>query len=288
MYVAATRAKRDLHLLGHTSLKEDDDGFTLNTPSKNSLLESLWPVLEKDYQDFFTEYGAEPITHEETEIPDAGRLRLDREWSPPSTLKSVQVDLTAMESVADEFIEFDWAEETARQVGNVVHRLLQYIGDTGIDQITVENKQRLLRVGENMLGRIGVPETHAESAIEKMTEAIEFTLNDARGQWILKSQHEQANSELALSGLQDGKVKHMVIDRTFVDEQGTRWIIDYKTSSHAGAGVEEFLDREQERYSQQLESYASTLSKMEERTIRCALYYPLLKGWREWLYKVEG
>ena len=49
LYVAATRAKRDLHLLGHTSLKENDGELSVNTPSKNSLLESLWPVLEKDF-----------------------------------------------------------------------------------------------------------------------------------------------------------------------------------------------------------------------------------------------
>jgi len=69
-----------------------------------------------------------------------------------------------------------------------------------------------------------------------------------------------------------------------VDEHGTRWIIDYKTGGHTGGGVDEFLDREQERYRPQLEGYANIISKMEERPIRLGLYFPLLGGWREWIY----
>lgn len=74
----------------------------------------------------------------------------------------------------------------------------------------------------------------------------------------------------------------MIIDRTFIDEQGTRWIIDYKTGFHSGGGLDEYLDREQERYSLQLEAYASVISRLETNSIRLALYFPLMGGWREW------
>jgi ATP-dependent exoDNAse (exonuclease V) beta subunit len=106
-------------------------------------------------------------------------------------------------------------------------------------------------------------------------------LEDERGQWIL-GRHEQASCELALTDLRDGVIEHMVIDRTFVDDNGTRWIIDYKTGSHRGGSVDEFLDQEQVRYRQQLERYANAMSKMEDRPIRLGLYFPLLGGWREW------
>jgi ATP-dependent exoDNAse (exonuclease V) beta subunit len=77
----------------------------------------------------------------------------------------------------------------------------------------------------------------------------------------------------------------MVIDRTFVDDNGTCWIIDYKTGSHRGGSVDEFLDQEQVRYRQQLERYANAMSKMEDRPIRLGLYFPLLGGWREWEFE---
>ena len=41
-----------------------------------------------------------------------------------------------------------------------------------------------------------------------------------------------------------------------------RWIVDYKTSSHEGAGLEEFLDRERERYAPQLERYAALMQPL--------------------------
>ncbi|MCW8874689.1 MAG: PD-(D/E)XK nuclease family protein, partial [Gammaproteobacteria bacterium] len=79
-----------------------------------------------------------------------------------------------------------------------------------------------------------------------------------------------------------GRIWHLVLDRTFVDADGTRWIIDYKTGSHAGGGREEFLDREQERYRAQLERYAALLRRIDSRPIRLGLYFPLMAAWREW------
>jgi hypothetical protein len=72
------------------------------------------------------------------------------------------------------------------------------------------------------------------------------------------------------------------MDRTFIDADGVRWIVDYKTSAHEGGGVEAFLDREQERYRDQLERYARLMALREDRPIRLGLYFPLLAGWREW------
>jgi len=67
-----------------------------------------------------------------------------------------------------------------------------------------------------------------------------------------------------------------------VDEHGTRWIVDYKTSMHEGGELELFLDREQTRYREQLERYARILRALDGRPVRLGLYFPLLRGWREW------
>ncbi len=74
-----------------------------------------------------------------------------------------------------------------------------------------------------------------------------------------------------------------MIDRTFVDEHGVRWIVDYKTGTHAGGDLEEFLDREQERYRVQLERYAALMRMLDNRPVKSGLYFPLLKGWWAWL-----
>ena len=59
-----------------------------------------------------------------------------------------------------------------------------------------------------------------------------------------------------------------VFDRSFIDEQGMRWVIDYKTSQHSGGGREEFLDREVERYRPQLERYAVLARRLGPEPVR--------------------
>ena len=73
-----------------------------------------------------------------------------------------------------------------------------------------------------------------------------------------------------------------VIDRTFVDENGTRWIVDYKTSRHRGGDVETFLAQEQARYRQQLDGYAKLIRGLEQRRVKVGLYFPLLRRFVEW------
>ena len=68
-----------------------------------------------------------------------------------------------------------------------------------------------------------------------------------------------------------------VIDRLFLDSNGTRWVVDYKTSRHVGADSEGFLDQEQKCYSAQLDAYAAALGGASR-----GLYFPLHAGWREW------
>jgi len=76
------------------------------------------------------------------------------------------------------------------------------------------------------------------------------------------------------------------IYRTFVDQDGTRWIIDYKTSRHEEEDVDAFLDQQQERYREQLEKYGALMGLHDDRAVKLGLYFPLLQGWREWVYKV--
>lgn len=287
LYVAATRAKQRLHLLGHVNLQAREGEIALKDPPKDSLLACLWPVVENDFQSFFAERnGDTPYLEDviEPAIHTTARIRLALGWSLPTPPQAVQVTVGAMENSTCELLEFDWAGETARYAGTVVHRLLQHIGQMDIDPIDPADLRRFEQIARKMLTRLGVPAGRLNVVVAEISAALQATVEDPRGQWILSGQHQEASCELALSGIRDGGINHMIIDRTFVDKHGTRWIIDYKTGAHTGAGVEAFLDREQQRYRQQLERYASIMAKMEERPIRLGLYFPLLAGWREWSY----
>ena len=94
-----------------------------------------------------------------------------------------------------------------------------------------------------------------------------------------------------MTGFRRGTLTNIAIDRTFVDEQNVRWIIDFKTGNHEGGDVDTFLDNEKNRYAAQLETYATILSGVhgasQAKSIRLGLYFPMLKGWREWEWDQE-
>jgi hypothetical protein len=124
----------------------------------------------------------------------------------------------------------------------------------------------------------GIPEADLDDAAARVAEALARTLDDERGRWLLGPQ-AQARNEYRVTALMGGERRSLVIDRTFVDAQGRRRIVDYKTSGHEGADVENFLDSEELRYRAQLERYALALGGEPSDL---GLYFPLLSGWREW------
>ena len=117
-----------------------------------------------------------------------------------------------------------------------------------------------------------------------MRTAIANVLADERGRWLFASGHTDATSEWALAGIDGDAIAHVVLDRSFVAD-GVRWIVDFKTGGHEGADVRAFLDRERERYREQLQRYARYVASFDSRPIRLGLYHPLLRGWSEWPYE---
>ena len=79
-----------------------------------------------------------------------------------------------------------------------------------------------------------------------------------------------------------GQIKNYVVDRTFIDEKGVRWIIDYKTGLHQGGDLEGYLENKQAEHLAQLENYAKIFRALEDRPISMGLYFPFEGGWRHW------
>jgi ATP-dependent exoDNAse (exonuclease V) beta subunit len=131
------------------------------------------------------------------------------------------------------------------------------------------------------LRRHGVPEPDLQRAAATVVEALAQTVTNERGRWIFNTTHREARSEWALTGIAAGRLTNVVIDRSFVDTDGTRWVIDFKTSRHEGGGLEAFLDQEVTRYRAQLETYVALAEEMGAEPVRAGLYFPLLGVFRE-------
>jgi ATP-dependent exoDNAse (exonuclease V) beta subunit len=308
LYVACTRAKWRLHLSATIGRREDIEDIEDNAetggdskrrtpwkPRSGSLLAVLWPVAG-------AEFAVDPLgTHVPDQMtggaalgdvaavdvaagdvaPRGGPLyRLPHDWSPPQDdALPAGEQISASSALREETPVFDWAGETARRVGSLVHAELQVMDLEHSAEGAIESRGPHF---QRWLGLHGVPADRLPGASARVVSALIAVHRDERARWILKRRTRDDFREYALSGRWQGDVVRVVFDRSFVDDDGVRWVIDYKTSQHAGGSLDEFLDREVDRYRPQLHRYAQLARKLGPESVRVGLYFPLMRAWREW------
>jgi ATP-dependent exoDNAse (exonuclease V) beta subunit len=276
LYVGCTRAERRLHLIAALETQADEaGGLEWRSPPSGSALARLWPALQPPQP---------PVQVPET-VPRRARLRLSRlprGWRGPDPAPSVPLPVQRARTEPEIMPIFDWARETARSVGTVAHRAFRQIAQDGIERWPDARIAALRARFATELAHEGVAAGELAAAVERVRTALRRTLSDPRARWLFALDHREARSEYALTSIRDNALRSVVLDRTFVDETDTRWIVDFKFSQHEGANLDRFLDNERERYRAQLEEYAEVMRLLDARPIRLGLYFPLLAGWREW------
>ncbi|MBF0447166.1 MAG: UvrD-helicase domain-containing protein [Magnetococcales bacterium] len=277
LYVAVTRAKKNLHLLAETV----EEG---NSPAPNSFLGTLWPVLSQPFTGL--------VDKEESKTggrAGGGELiapplqALNSDWVCPKLPEISTTTLNAM-TTEEPPVLFDWAGETVRLVGSVVHRYLSRIADEGAANWSAERVEAQSRSIRAHLINSGIHGHGLSAAVDRVKLSLIRSLADERGRWILDGTHQDSRSEFALSGHVDGRLIRGVIDRCFIDSDGIRWIIDFKSSYHAGGDLPGFLNSELIRYQDQLHRYGTLFRMLEDRPIRLGLYFPLMSEWRAWSF----
>ncbi|NGP54663.1 UvrD-helicase domain-containing protein [Thioalkalivibrio sp. XN8] len=280
LYVAATRPIRQLHLVAGIGSDEPDGGKVFR-PQAGSLLARLWPACGEAFRVALA--AARPPAAAPGAAAPAVLRRLADGWAapaPPPAVGWTMVEEPPAERTAG--IEYDWSGRQARAVGVAVHRLLQVIAEEGPGQWPEPRLAARRALLAALLQEAGLGPQELPTALEQCLAALRGTLADERGRWLLDPGHAQARSELAVSGWLEGRLVSGIVDRSFIDEAGVLWIVDYKAGRHEGGNLEAFLDREQERYRAQLERYARLLAPWREGPIRLGLYFPQHAGWRSW------
>jgi ATP-dependent exoDNAse (exonuclease V) beta subunit len=275
LYVAATRARRSLHL--YATLKSKRDGEPPQ-PARGTPLARLWPALGAGFLASLEDGPGAGHSGEVDPVASA-IVRLKAGWQPAGAPAPAQLIRLPLGDQSLEPPQFSWVQQTARQIGTVVHAALQ--GFAAAPALpTPEAIQASAPQLRAQLTRSGVAARQLEPALARVLAALIGTLEDARGRWILAA-HREAASELALTGLAEGRLRNIVIDRSFIDEQGVRWVIDFKTSTHEGAEREQFIAREMQRYRAQLTVYSALARELGPEPVRAGLYFPLLGAFRE-------
>jgi ATP-dependent helicase/nuclease subunit A len=286
-YVAATRARRRLHLVGAARLGAGDDGQAeVEEPRKGSMLRLLWGVLAPH----FRAAAQRSETLHANEEPAAARRprrsaplpqRLALPFEPPPAPEGVRPAYTRRMQGAEAPVRpaFEWAGAEAIAIGTVVHMELERIARAGQAPGSLAPRPE---AWSDALRRLGLPADRLPGATARVSEALGRVAVSDTAARLLDPGAKESASEFSLTAWLDGEFATVKVDRTFVDEAGVRWIVDWKTGSHEGADVERFLEQEIERYSAQLERYSRVMALYDPRPQCVGLYFPLLDRWKAW------
>ena len=271
LYVAATRARAALYLLG--SLDATRGGAP--TPRSGSLLASLWPALGLEFP-VDPELGPLETDLEARDGPARNR-RVAAPWSPPPLAPAFQAGsvLPVATPELPEATELPLrAASATRHLGAIVHAELQRLATESRSR-AADAAPELARY-RRLLEAEGVSPTEAEGLARRVAEALGRVLADPQGRWLLEPGHAEARCDLGLSGLHEGRLTSVRVDRSFVDERGDRWLVDYRVSPHEGGDLEAFVAAELRRHAPRLRRSAALARSLGPQALRLAFYFPLL------------
>ncbi|GAB6070778.1 UvrD-helicase domain-containing protein [Thiomicrorhabdus hydrogeniphila] len=308
LYVAATRAKQKLHLFGQVKYQPSEKqlaGDEINiTPSKDSLLQSLWPFVDKPFIELADNY--EPIENAESEVeeswPKVSRLPIERQgfasFTPQMVSEFFALDKgkTSTQNTKAGSQETDLNEENSNlpglvfsqqnallntTVGNLVHAIFEQMVDEGCERYNTQTLEERLPMYELWLQQQGLPEVDLPEAIRRVKQSVLNGLQNPKLIWALNNQHAESATEYPLTSIEEGITANHIVDRTFVDDKGVRWIVDYKTSVSEDENTEQFLKHQTEKYQPQLARYGDLFKQIENRPQKWVLYFSYLDIWHE-------
>jgi ATP-dependent helicase/nuclease subunit A len=311
LYVACTRAREELHLFAAPEINEKG-GIS---PRSGSLLQSFWPAAKAHFDAAAANALAFPAPfpdeEEEEETPALAfaaaaastpshsslLYRLPLDFDPEAHLRSSRpLAFTGAENsgtTAPALFVRPEGSFAARAFGNAVHAFLELLAQELAEGQPVATLRANLSTWSPRIAAVlraeGLPPAQVDRFAQRVLAALQNTLHDPEGAWLLGAHAESAN-EFALTAWSDDTDRSSIrLDRRFragpeplVPGDSCLWIVDYKTATHGALNLDEFLASERDKYAPQLEAYARILSATASDTgatqqkLRLALYYPML------------
>jgi ATP-dependent helicase/nuclease subunit A len=274
LYVACTRAKQRLWLTANLQLDKKGE---LKAPSDNCLLARIWPQIEQQV------LREQPFDTREPLLPDSQPARsflkrLVPDWQRPEPDFSHPLGewrLPNQDSSSGVAADHPFANRTARHRGTFWHRVLRRLALDGLQQWNAERLARQQQFWLAQARQLGLVDAEAQALVKAVVQSVAQLRANQQALWIFDNSHPESQCEYAVVS-QGGRQK-LIVDRTFIHE-GTRWIIDFKTSEpETGQSLAAFLKQEREAYRPQLESYANAFARMEDLPQSLALYFPALQ-----------
>ena len=317
LYVAATRAREELHFFALPEYKKDGQDVIL-LESWGTLLATAWPALRAQLQAQFeawrtTRSGAaakQELVLEEIAASEGSNLlamparpkatplrRLPSDFAPSPGVDFRRGRRAALAADPGDDQPYQRHEGglASRALGNAVHRFMEQLARLRTTLDWPQARAALRKLQPAVAAQIrasGIARAKAEAMAVQAFEWAMKASEDPQGQWIL-SPHPGSESEASWSGVSHGELRTVRADRIFRagleplgDGADTWWIIDYKTAAVEAQGLFS-VSSLRDLFAPQLESYAAILRALHgsECQIRAGLYYPRVPALDWWELK---
>jgi ATP-dependent exoDNAse (exonuclease V) beta subunit len=322
LYVAATRAREELHFFARPSYKSANGAPTELVEPRESLLRTAWPAWRAEIQSRFDEWRttsfAQPATVAAIAASDSAsasgnlfefapfadaptlvrRLPLEFAAQPPPLALAGDVPFVGVSRL----YERHEGGLLSRALGKAVHALLQQFAhrlESESPQAALAQIARQQPRIAAMIRATGVEPAVASRMAAQAVDIVRQASRDPIAQWILAPHPDSAN-EIRWTGMIDGSLRTVQVDRVFraaprpnivaSPDDDTWWIIDYKTAHQDKPDPATLLPELRRQFAPQIEAYAAVLRNLRGAGIHlCAgLYYPRMALFDWWQLNDAG
>lgn len=252
LYVAFTRAKQKIYCLADVSERD----------RVNGMLKHVWQHISHQFQPTALQVKSQQVTK------NTNLRRLNITYFTNDKYESLNVSHAPLQTIT-------WHHTWLNQAGTIMHRILCHIARVGVENLTKEYLKLLAQNFEQYLIAAGIDHNYRDKAKQLVMQAIENTLNDEFGKFILSNRHNESYAEWRLTRYIDHECQQLRLDRVFIDKDDTLWLVDYKlVTSSPSIAINQ--------YRAQVLDYAQLLRELRPNNkLVNGLYFPLQSLWHE-------
>jgi ATP-dependent exoDNAse (exonuclease V) beta subunit len=219
LYVAATRARWQLHLFGQ--LDDPSEQKPAPAPRGGTLLHRLWPALREEFPQRAPELGAAIGTPPLAAVAALTLERLAADWVLPSLPVPAQPTMLPIASY----------EPAGSAAGSAIEQAVCELLRAAARRRRIPDRDAaaLGPAVQWQLQRLGYLPSAISHWVAPAVELLQSCLDDSRLQWIFSSlaaEEGAAEVPLSLTGMFAARLTSVRADLSFKDAAGTHWLID--------------------------------------------------------------
>ncbi|MEC7766903.1 MAG: PD-(D/E)XK nuclease family protein, partial [Pseudomonadota bacterium] len=278
MYIGVTRAIKSVYL--SAVLKQEDTGLV--NPDTHSLLSSVWSAIRDTKLVEFIPADGKPnekvmerMSINPLQRPSVLRRIPISKLPRPSKKKIVKDFSVNNQSNSQQEVGESLPQRVLlnSQIGDFIHEALQtfllkndLLSKHNLDIQKQRWQQNLLRHGFDL--------RTIQNAVEYIEDSLQKTLSSRELGWIFDHSQTESVAEYELQSKDTDVIQNHVIDRSFIDLEGIRWIIDYKSTKKPDHTPEDqFIVKQVALYQSQLQRYRNLFRTEQNKGVKTALLF---------------